>query len=183
MSRAEHRLHLRCEVAPDDAVEARRALDRPAAGRADVDQRPHAGPAPVPRSGEAQALPHEQIRHDRRRSSSCSAPARSELHHKQRRPASPRDRGPRPGPRAAAGQPRRRHARACRGGGRERHDHRRVPDHAGGCPGLARGAVSPCWSARPTWCWADRTPATSPPSTCCATARPTSCRPTMCRRA
>ena len=36
-----------------------RALDRPAAGRPAVDQRPHAGPAPVPRSREAQAVPHQ----------------------------------------------------------------------------------------------------------------------------
>ena len=42
-----------------------RSLDRPAAGRPDLDQRPHAGPAPVPRSGEAQAVLHGQVRHDR----------------------------------------------------------------------------------------------------------------------
>ena len=53
-----------------------RSLDRPAAGRTAVDQRSHAGPAPVPRSREAQALLHQEIRHDQRRSSSCSAPAR-----------------------------------------------------------------------------------------------------------
>ena len=42
MTRAEHRLHLRCEITADDAVEAVDTLDRPAAGRAGVDQRPHA---------------------------------------------------------------------------------------------------------------------------------------------
>jgi phosphonate metabolism protein PhnM len=41
-----------------------RSLDRPAAGRPDLDQRPHAGPAPVPRSGQAQAVLHGQVRHD-----------------------------------------------------------------------------------------------------------------------
>ena len=39
----------------------RRQVDRPAAGRPGVDQRPHARPAPVPRSGEAEAILQGQV--------------------------------------------------------------------------------------------------------------------------
>ena len=110
MTRAEHRLHLRCEITPDDAVEARGPVDRPAAGRADVDQRPHARPAPVPRSLEAQAVLHGQVRHDRARSSRSSMRRSLELHQRNAVQHRQRDRVARPGPRAAARQPRRRHA-------------------------------------------------------------------------
>ena len=93
-----------------------RPVDRPAAGRPDVDQRPHAGPAPVPRSGQAQAILHGQVPDDRRSSSRHSTPARSTCT-TQRRAPSRGHRVARPGPRPAARQPRRRHARACARGG------------------------------------------------------------------
>jgi predicted ABC-type transport system involved in lysophospholipase L1 biosynthesis ATPase subunit len=159
-----------------------RPLDRPAAGRPDLDQRSHAGPAPVPRSGQAQAVLHRQVRHDRGavRGLPGALPRSAQ---QERRPASPRDRGARPGAGPAARQPRRRDPRACRGSGRERHDHRRVPDHARGRASLARGRSRR--SGRRAQPGAGRLALRQHrrhrPS--CATGRPTSCRRTMCRRA
>ena len=93
-----------------------RPLDRPAAGRPDLDQRPHARPAPVPRSGEAEAVLHGQVRHDRGAVRGVPRPG-PRAACAQRGAPPPRDRLPRPGARPAAGQPRRRHARPRRGGG------------------------------------------------------------------
>ena len=111
--RADHRLHLRCEIVADDAVEAvDRWIDLPLVGLLSInDHTP----------GQRQFLDPEKLRHYHTKKYGMTNDAvravqrpRDGAAPQERRPPSPRDRGPRPGPRAAARQPRRRHARARR---------------------------------------------------------------------
>ena len=164
MTRAEHRLHLRCEITPDDAVEAvDQWIDLPLVGLLSINdhtpgQRQFLDPSKLKQYYMGKfAMTEAQFEEFHARS--------LELHQRNAVKHRARDRVARPGPRPAARQPRRRHRRARAGGGAQRHDDRRIPDHAGRRPKPRATPGWPCWSARPISCSAARTPATSPPST------------------
>ena len=104
LTRAEHRLHLRCEVTPDDAVEAvDRWIDLPLVGLMSINdhtpgQRQFLDPAKLKQYYMGKfGMTEAQFEVFQR---ALDRAARQE-----RRQASPRDRGARPGPRPAARQP------------------------------------------------------------------------------
>ena len=161
--RADHRLHLRCEIVADDAVEAvDRWIDLPLVGLLSInDHTP----------GQRQFLDPEKLRlyHTKKYGMTndefelFSARA-TELHHKNaarhRREIVARAQA-RALPLASHDDATHEHVEEAVQNGMtiaEFPTTRRPPR-----PRARR--ASPCWSARPTWCWAARIPATSPPST------------------
>ena len=181
MTRAEHRIHLRCEITADDAVEAvDKWIDLPLVGLVSInDHTP----------GQRQFLDPDKLKQYYKGKYSMTdaqfeafSARVTELHHRN------------------AGRHRseivsRAQARALPIASHDDATHGHVQEAVANGMTIAefpttrkppRPRATPAsrsWSARPTSFWAVRIRATSPPSTCCAPAMSTSCHRTMCRRA